>query len=65
MFSHKTRRSLDRKRQSQLLTISPKKLNHRNRLLRASLTLLERNSQSLVHDTCISSWRHAGNTLVT
>eukprot|EP00978_Attheya_sp_CCMP212_P004668 scaffold10196_cov51-Attheya_sp.AAC.2 len=67
MFSHKTRGSLDRKRQSQLLTISPKKLNNMNCncLLRASPTLLERNSQSLVHDTCILSWMHADNTLVT
>eukprot|EP00978_Attheya_sp_CCMP212_P015225 scaffold39200_cov30-Attheya_sp.AAC.1 len=65
MFSHKTRRSLDRKRRSQSLTISPKKLNNRNRFSRAGPTLLEHNSQSLVHDTCISSWTHAGNTLVT
>eukprot|EP00978_Attheya_sp_CCMP212_P011291 scaffold27774_cov45-Attheya_sp.AAC.1 len=66
MFSHKTRRPLDRKHRSQLLTISRKKLNNRNRLSsRAIPTLLERNSQSLVHDTCISSWTHADNTLVT
>eukprot|EP00978_Attheya_sp_CCMP212_P036247 scaffold162892_cov27-Attheya_sp.AAC.1 len=65
MFSHKTCHSLDRKQRFQLLTISPKKLNNRNHLLRAGPTLFECNSQSLVHDTCISSWTYAGNTLVT
>eukprot|EP00978_Attheya_sp_CCMP212_P037446 scaffold176493_cov48-Attheya_sp.AAC.1 len=57
MFSHKTRHSLDRKRRSQLLTISPKKLNNRNRLSRAGPTLLERNFQSLVQDTYASAQR--------